>query len=152
MHALIVTLFARPTGFYYRKYDVTLSNNQGTYAGTLDFFCEHDIEQNASPDDAIVVCRKEMDVQYITSSDLARTEIEATTIGNAVPIATITNPPEGGEELPTLGLEPSGFSTIVVKEPTAEGDGDSAATQGIRIGWVALVVSTVTSILAYYLL
>ncbi|KAH6906883.1 hypothetical protein BKA70DRAFT_1491632 [Coprinopsis sp. MPI-PUGE-AT-0042] len=142
-----VTLFARPTGFYYRKYGVTVSNNQGIYEGTLNYFCEHDVEQNTSVEDAIVVCRKELVGEGRTgTSSVPRTEIEATTVGNAVPIATITNAPDGAD-LPTLNLGPSGFSTIIQQEPTDE-SGDAKAK---GMGLFGLVVSSL-ALLVYHVL
>ncbi|KAH6871096.1 hypothetical protein BKA70DRAFT_1489942 [Coprinopsis sp. MPI-PUGE-AT-0042] len=142
-----VTLFARPTGFYYRKYGVTVSNNQEIYEGTLNYFCEHDVEQNSAVDDAIVVCRKELVGEgRMGMSSVPRTEIEATTVGNAVPIATITNAPDGAD-LPTLGLGPSGFSTIIQQEPTDE-SGDAKAK---GMGLFGLVVSSL-ALLVYHVL
>lgn len=69
-------------------------------------------------------------------------------MGNAVPIATITNAPESGVDLPTLGLGPSGFSTIVVQPPTSEG---SALSQGKNAGVLGLVASSVAMLLYHVL-
>lgn len=140
-----VTFYASPTNLIYIDVvDLKLIDDK-VLSGKLTVECGHDVKGNVPPNEGIVICDK----TYQNASDsLTAGEIwsavRATTIGHAIPLATITVTPS--MSLPTL-VEAfgGGLSTYSIQEATAEGE-DSGSRQTLVGGWFAMLVSGLTCI------
>jgi hypothetical protein len=139
-----VTFHASPTDLIYIDVvDLQLIEDK-VLSGKLTVECSNDITDNVPPNEGIVICDK----IYQTASNALTdgqvwSAVRATTIGHAIPLATITVTPS--MSLPTLVEGPGGsLSTLVLEEDEYDGGDYSGSRETVVVGWFALLASGLT--------